>query len=159
MIPSEFLPSAPLTDTYDDYSILIGLRIHERLEENSSIFSPSNALSLRKNLETNNAKDTTLTTTTADAIRHKNSDEISTPSLLSTLCKLDELTPTAYNRLEETPSPDLPSTTHINISRKGSSRVCPPRSSKTKALEEISAMTNSLPDDAREILQGQLPNL
>jgi len=45
------------------------------------------------------------------------------------------------------------------ITRKGTSRACPPRSSKTKEMEQILAMTYSLPDDSREIPHSQLPNV
>jgi len=159
IILSEFRPTASFIDSEDNHPSPIGLRLHE-FEENSPIFSPLEAFSFRTNLGTNTTNDTTPTTTNEDTMdMNNNSDAISTATLPSVLCQPDEFTPTTHNSLEENPSLDPTSTTHIYNVGAEISRVCPPRFSKTKALEQICAMTNFLPDDAREISHSQLPNV
>jgi len=129
------------------------------MEGNIYIFSPSVALYLGSNLGTTTSVPNTATTTKYTALHHRNTDIISTGQLQSTFNQHDESIPTGDSSPENSTSRDFPSTIHTTTARETISRVCLPRSSKTKALEQIRAMTNSLPDDAREIPHSQMPNV
>ena len=135
IIPREFPPTAPLRDSDLDQQCP-ELRSNEILEGNIYIFSPSVALSIRSTQGTTTPVYNTTPTTETTTLHHR----------------------TAGLNAENSTRRD-PSSNHTTNARETISRVSLPRSSKTKALEQIRAMTNSLPSDAREIPHSQMPNV
>ena len=134
-----------MIDSGHDHLCPTGLRINEILEENIHIITHSEDSLPRSNLGTNTSNYNT--TTTTDDTTYNNADEISTDLPHFTPSRPDESIPTIENSTENSPGWDPTSTTPMITVRENISRVCPPRSSKTKALEQIRAMSNSLPDD------------
>ena len=146
-------------NSHNNDDIVPSLKSNEIIEGNIYIFSPSVIWSLGSNLGTTTTVPNTATTTEYTAPHHRNTDITSTGPLQSSSHQHDEFRPTGDSSLENSTGRDLPSTTHTTTARETISRVCLPRSSKTKALEQIRAMTITLPEDAREIPHSQMPNV
>jgi len=105
---------------------------------------------------TDHHTDTTITTSDT-ATLFDTHNKIIPGSLPSALHQPEEL---ATNDIPENfPSPEPKITISLDSDREGTKRNRPPRSPKTKAMEQILAMTNSIPDDAREIQDSQLPHV
>ena len=156
IISNEFPLTEPLSDS-DLVHQCPGMRNTKISEGNIHIFSPLVAL-FSPNLGPTSLFVNT-TTATANTTLHRDTDITPTGLLQSSVNQHDDTKPTGGKDVESRISRDPVSTIHTVDTREPVSRVCPPRSSKTKALEQIRAMTNSLPDDAREIPHNQMPNV